>query len=154
MREGARVSYVGEDDGLAVGDQGRVLSASGAASHVRWTTGARTGEIVLVNDLDLVANRKPEVTNDGLDAASLVTLAVRDTFDATGPVGLLNALNEEGHLATFSIYAEQALEFIAAAIRTDASMAEVLANLETEEQSAFISFTASILLRDAFGQDI
>lgn len=152
MREGAKVSYVGEgDDGLSVGDRGKVLSDERGSSQVLWSTGARTGSITLVEDLDLVVGAKTPPTYDGFDAPGLVSVAVRDTYDTQGPVGLLNALNEEGHLATFASYAEQALESVASQITADPSMREVLAHLEPEEQGSFVTLAASVLLRDAFG---
>lgn len=154
IREGAKVSYVGDgDDDLAVGDRGKVISVAGSsASHVLWSTGKRLGQITLCDDADLVATPKAAaLTYDGLDSGSLVTIAVRDTYDAAGEVGLLNALNDEGHLASLSQIAEEAVQIVASRLRTDPSMTEVLASLEPEEASAFVSFTASVLLRDAFG---
>ena len=153
IREGSKVSYVGDGvEGLNVGDTGKVVAASGASSHVRWLTGARTGSVTLVEDLDLVVGGKSAPsTYDGLDSGSLVSVAVRDTYDVSGPVGLLNALNEEGHLATFASYAENALESVAASITSDPSMREVLAHLDPDEQGAFVTLAASVLLRDAFG---
>lgn len=155
IREGAKVSYVGDEhDGLAVGDVGKVLSASGSSSHVLWATGGQTGSITLVADMDLVANNKAPLSYDGLDGGSLVTVAVRDTYDVSGAVGLLNALNDEGHLATFGQIAEQAQQIVAASLRSDPSMTEVLASLDPDEASEFITFTAAVLLRDAFAGEV
>lgn len=154
IREGAKVSYVGDgEDGLGVGDRGKVLSAEGASSHVRWETGARTGSITLTENMDLVMGAKSQPAYDGFDGPGLVTVAVRDTYDVGGPVALLNALNEEGHLATFARFAESALEQVVGQIRTDPSMREVLSSLEPEEQEPFVTLAASVLLRDAFGSD-
>jgi hypothetical protein len=154
IREGAKVSYVGYPDeaGLAVGDRGKVISASGESSHVRWESGTRTGSISLVENMDLVVGASaPARTYDAFEGQSLVTVAVRDTYDAAGPVALLNALNEEGHLATFAAIAESALEQVAAQITQDPSMREVLGHLEPEEQAGFVTLAAGVLLRDAFG---
>lgn len=152
IREGKKVSFVGDEDGgLKVGDRGRVLSASGDSSHVLWSTGARSGEVTLVPDLDLVVGSQSQMAYEDTFSGSLVTIAVRDTFDAAGPVGLLNALNEEGHLATFAQYAEEALQSVAARITQDPSMREALSHLEPEEQGEFVTLAASVLLRDAFG---
>jgi hypothetical protein len=107
----------------------------------------------LVTDLDVVASGHAARTYDDLDSGVLVTIAVRDTFDSQGQVGLLNALNEEGHLATFASIAEEAMHTVAARLRQDPSITEVLAHLDPEEGAEFVSFTASILLRDAFGQE-
>lgn len=150
IREGSKVSYVGEDSLLAVGDVGKVIASVGEGSHVLWATGACTGEIILVPDMDLVTGVKTVVTETIWDGP-LVTVAVRDTFDMGGNAALLNALNEEGHLAAFSTFAEEALASVAAKIHTDPSMREALSHLEPEEQDEFISFAAAVLLRDAFG---
>lgn len=153
-REGQRVAFVGDPgDGLQVGDRGKVLSCSEASAHVLWTSGAKAGEVLLVGTLDLVANQQAARTYDDLDSGSLVTIAVRDVYDGQGHVGLLNALNDEGHLATFASIAEEAMQTVAARIRQDPSIQEVLARLDPEEGAEFVSFTASILLRDAFGQE-
>lgn len=148
IREGSKVSYVGESAVRAVGDLGKVLSAAGDSSHVLWAN----GQITLESDADLVTTKRTaaEADHDVL-GGSLVHIAVRDTFDASGPVGLLDALNEDGHLATFTAYAEDAMQAVAASIRTDPSMHEVLAHLESEEQAALINLATATLLRDAFG---
>lgn len=60
IREGQRVSFTGWPTGQQqVGDQGLVLDVPGACAYVRWTTGARCGEIDLVRVADLAA----EATN-------------------------------------------------------------------------------------------
>lgn len=151
-REGQRVSYVGDGDhGLQIGDRGKVLSsAESSHSHVMWTTGARAGEVTIIRNFDLVTS-STEPSYDDLDAGSLVTIAVRDTFDSRGHVGLLNALNEEGHLSTFASIAEEAIQTVAASIRQDPSIQEVLAVLDPDEGDEFVAFASSVLLRDAFG---
>lgn len=152
IREGKKVSYVGDgEDGVVIGDVGKVVADAGDASHVRWASGSREGQITLVPDLDLVVARATShVLADSMETA-LVSVAVRDVYDSAGEAGLLNALNDEGHLATFSQIAEEAQQIVATRLRTDPSMVEVLARLEPEEASEFITFTASVLLRDAFG---
>lgn len=151
IREGAKVSFVGDDERIAVGARGKVVSSSGTYGHVLWATGSLAGQITPHHEDDLVVGASLEAVAHDLHSDSLVAVAVRDTYDMAGDAGLLNALNEEGHLATFSVYAEQALETVASAIRTDASMREVLGQLTEDEQSEFVAFTASVLLRDAFG---
>jgi len=152
IREGARVSYVGESPTLAIGDEGRVVAASGHASHVRWISGARTGSIDLVGNDDLVVATRTgtlaDVVDDSLSSVALVHIAVRDTYDLEGPLGLLNAFSEDGHLASLSELAEDALESVSSRLRNDPTMAEVLARLDPEEQDAFVTLTANVLLRD------
>lgn len=152
-REGQRVAFCGDPDaGLQPGDRGKVLSSAGAASHVLWATGSRSGEILLVGNLDLVASQQTQ-TYDDLDSGALVTIAVRDTFEQSGSAGLLNALNEEGHLTTFAGIAEEAVQAVAKMIRQDPSISEVLAALDHEEGAEFIALATTALLRDAFGGD-
>ena len=148
--EGSWVSSLTQDDGLAIGDRGRVLSAAGSGSHVLWSTGKRKGDLTLTANVDLVSSRTVDL-NDDLDSGGLVSVAVRDTYDSGGEVALLNALNAEGHLATFAPIAEEALQMVTARIRQDPSIREVLANLDEDEGAGFISLAASVLLRDAFG---
>jgi hypothetical protein len=153
-REGQRVAYVGDGDhGLQPGDCGKVLSSAGTASHVMWATGARAGEVILLSNMDLVASSAGARTYDDLDGGHLVTIAVRDVYDVRGEVGLLNALNEEGHLATFAPIAEEAISMVAARIRQDPSIQEVLSHLDPDEGAEFVAFAASVLLRDSFGGD-
>lgn len=151
-REGQRVAFCGDPNaGLQPGDTGKVLSSAETGSHVLWSSGSRTGEVLLVENLDLVASTAAPRTYDDLDSGSLVTIAVRDVYDGQGHIGLLNALNEEGHLATFASIAEEALNTVAASIRQDPSFREVLSHLDPDEGSEFVSLAATVLLRDAFG---
>lgn len=151
-REGQRVAFCGDPDaGLQPGDRGKVLSSEGSASHVLWATGSRSGEILLVGNLDLVASHQT-YAYDSLDSGVLVTIAVRDTFEDAGSPGLLNALNEEGHLTSFASIADEVMQAVAARIRQDPSIAEVLAVLDPEEGAEFVSLATSVLLRDAFTQ--
>jgi hypothetical protein len=154
IAEGATVSYVGHQrDDLAIGDRGRVLSDAGSGSYVMWSTGKLVGQITLEPDMDLVASNGARIVyNDSFDTG-LVTIAVRDTYDTAGPAGLLNALNDEGHLASFPQIAEEAVRHVASRIREDPSIAEVLANLDPEEGADFVGLAATALLRDAFGPE-
>jgi hypothetical protein len=151
IAEGSTVSYVGfEVDGMAVGDHGRVLSEGGSGSHVIWNTGDRKGEITLVPDTDLVQVQGARISyNDSLDGG-LITIAVRETYDSGGAVALLNALNDEGHLATFAQIAEEAMRLVTARIREDSSIREVLAFLDDDEGSDLVGLATTALLRDAF----
>src|SRR2546423_10111003 len=100
--EGAQVNYVGDSQNLVVGDVGRVLSDAGSGSHVLWSTGKLSGQISLEYDHDLVQVQGARIAYDDSFDSGLVTVAVRETYDRGGAVALLNALNDEGHLATFS----------------------------------------------------
>ena len=153
-REGQRVAFCGyPGDGLAIDDRGKVLSRSEGSCHVLWTSGSRAGDVTLVLDDDLVGVTAAAHTYDDLDSGRLVSISVRRVFDGGGKVALLNALNEEGHLASFATIAEEALQAVAAGIRQDPSIQEVLASLEPEEGAEFVAFAATALLQDAFGGD-
>jgi hypothetical protein len=162
LHESQRVSYVGfpKTSGLGVGDEGVVLSVSGDAAHVRWASGARVGQIDLVDGIDLAprsAAKQAEASlvhafDDSLGyGPPVVHTAVRETFDETGPEGLFTALVNEGHLGALSSVAEEALGVVAARVREDEAMRQVLAGLEPEEGEALVALTASVVLRDAFG---
>jgi len=154
IREGAQVSYIGYgQDGLAVGDKGKVLSNAGSASHVRWLTGAAQDQVLLVSHEDLVQASKAATlgVEDDL-GAPLVTLAVRDIYDQEGEVGLTAALADEGHLTSFAQIAEETLEWVQAKICEDPSVHEALGALETTAQADTLSYMALSLLRDAFGR--
>lgn len=156
MRDGQRVSYIGFDaDGLVLGDQGRVISAGQDYSHVMWSTGTRVNCVDLVEDVNLVPTAKARANTvaahlvDSLDVGPLVTLAVRETLDESGEAGLLNALNDSGHLSSLGQIAEDALEFVASRLRADGAFGEVLAQLDQNEASSLVSLASSVLLRDA-----
>lgn len=156
MRDGDRVSYVGfPDNGLVLSDRGRVVSVNGESSHVLWATGARIDRIDLIEDQDLVVvkaslNTISAQLADSLGMGPLVRLAVRETLEETGEAGLLNALNDFGHLGGLAQIAEDALEFVASRLRTDEAFAEVLSQLDEPEGSSLVSLASSVLLRDAF----
>lgn len=149
-REGSHVSFVGSEydgDRLTVGDEGKVLSNGGSASHVLWATGDREGQITLTANNDLLAAEGQSVHHE-----ALVSMAVRDVYDRRGNSGLLRVLANEGHLAAISPVAEEALELVTARIRDDAAVQEVLASLDDDEADGFVSFAALALMRDAFGE--
>lgn len=156
LREGQRVSYVGDGgDGLAIGDRGKVVSSEGETCHVLWTTGSRAGQILFHRDYDLVVSAQGQRNLSDLDdfAAPLVSFSVRDTHDRYGNSGLLNALNEDGHLAAFARLAEDAIQAVASGVREDPSIQEVLSQLDDEDGDEFVMFATLTLLRDAFGED-
>lgn len=152
--EGSFVSYVGDEvDGLAVGNRGKVLSSTTGASHVIWRDGARAGEVTFVKEGDLVVSRTAAQDESVFESGHLVSVAVRQTYDHGGKVALLNALNDEGHLATCAPFAEEAMQLVASRIRQDPSFSEVLARLDPDEGADFVAFTAACLLRDAFSEE-
>lgn len=152
LADGQRVAYVGEgEDGLSVDDRGKVLSCGTTGSHVKWLTGARAGQITLTANMDIVPV-SGRMAYDDLESGSLVTFAVKDTYEWGGKVALLNALTDEGHCATFESIAEEAIQLVATRLREDPSIKEVLSSLDEDDGSEFVSFTAVAILRDAFGE--
>lgn len=152
--DGARVAYAGEEgDGLSVDDRGRVLVAGMTGSHVLWQSGGLSGQITLTanHELTVLHGARP---CDSLDSGGLVAFAVREVYDQGGDAGLLNALNDEGHLATLGSLAEEALGLVAARLREDPSFKEVLAQLDPDDGAEFVAFAASVVLRDAFRQGV
>jgi len=156
--EGQKVRYVGEDVTVGVGTVGRVVAAAGSGQHVQWMEGARQGSIDLVAVDDLVpyvANseiyREATVANDFDDALgvpSMVSFSVRETYDTYGEDGLLNALDEHGHLATLAEYATDAIGKIASGLRSDPAFSSVLSQLDDSEAESLLVRVAINLLSD------
>lgn len=160
MRDGQRVSYIGDGrGGLALGDKGQVLIGEGQTSHVLWATGSHKGDVTLNDDYDLtpvgkgqtVASFDPD-QDDCLEVGGLSTTAVRDLYDADGEAGVLNWMVNAGHTASFQAIAEEAHSYIAARLRQDTSFQAVASNLDEDEHESVIRLAASVLLRDAFGE--
>lgn len=158
MRDGQRVSYVGQEvDGLAMGDRGEVLSAAQDASHVLWSTGKRAGFVDLVDHLDLATTQKKVAVtvedglDDSLDVGTLSVSATREVYDEAGETGVLNTMAEAGHLTSFAAIAQEAHDLITMRIRQDPSFRAVTAQLDDEEGESVIRLAAAVLMRDAFG---
>lgn len=157
MRDGQRVSYVGLPlNGSSVGDVGKVLSASGAACHVLWTSGARQGQVDLVIDDCLVPVRSTKTStiadalDDSLHFESGLVMSAAAIYEAEGAAGVINAMNEAGHLAGLSSIADDALTLVATRIREDEGIAAHLSSLDADERDQVIALTSAVLLRDAF----
>lgn len=151
-REGGRVTYVGSEydgDRLTIGDQGKVLSNGGSASHVIWASGERQGAITLTNNGDLLPM---EQENPYQAQGHLVSLSVRQVYDRRGETGLYRVLAEEGHLSALAPAAEEALGIVTARLREDPAVQEVLASLDDDEGDAFVSYAALALMRETFGE--
>lgn len=153
--EGVSVRYVGDalgkDAGLALDDHGKVVSATPTHSHVIWRTGARSGEITLTANLDLVAERQQ--TDDALDGP-LVSISAKSVYERGGATALLNAMIDDGHTADFGVIAQEALALVQARIRQDPSFRNVLAALDVEESADLVSLASVSLLRDAFSEEM
>lgn len=160
LHDGQLVSYAGADghEEAFVGDRGKVLVADGELSHVMWSTGSRAGEVTLTPNEVLVASAGYEVTvegslDDSLELGGIVSFSSRQVWDESGPVGLLNAMVENGHLASFLDIAEDALGLVVHRIRHDASFRAMAAELDEDEAETLVRTAAAALIRDAFAAD-
>ncbi len=148
--DGQKVSYVGDgDDGLAVGDEGKVIAAGVTGSHVMWATGSQKDQVTLTPNWDLVAQRRSVASMDNDLTTGLVTFAVRDVYDREGPGGLMAALRDDGHLSTMATIGEEAIQFVATKVRNDPSMREVLAHLDDDEGGDLVAKLSGSILRQA-----
>lgn len=153
--EGAHIAFIGEDNALdagslSIGDEGRVVQATGMGSYVLWATGALEGQITLEPNIDIVAIASAEEDVD-LDA-TITTLAAKDVYAKAGSVGILNILNKEGHLAFFEEVARDAISLISSSIRNDASFKSITEQLDFQEGENLIQLATNTLIRDAFNE--
>ena len=142
--EGDDVSFVGVFMPPA---HGKLLSfASRTAAHVKWTTGAREGEIDLVDIYDLM----PATASVEPDVMSFT--AVRRVMSADGEAGVINFLATAQLLDSWQEIAADTLAFVAARIRSDASMDLPHEQLQPQEVDRVVVLASRVLLRDAFGE--
>lgn len=160
--EGGKVIYAGDTDPFQeVGARGKVVALAGTAAHVQWTTGPKQGSIDLVETFELLPDRTgKEATSqpvnsfdNALDMPRLVTVAVRDTYDDLGEDGLVNALSEAGHLAMLSEYVDEAVGHLAARVRQDPALGDILSQLEPDEADGLVGRVASLLLTDRLTEE-
>jgi hypothetical protein len=151
IRDGAVVAYVGDDarTGLNVNDQGKVLMAEGSASHVKFATGPRAGDIVFLPNFDLVAVGKDASKIDESVLEGLQVTAAAEIFATTGASGILEALDGEGHLAVLDVALDDVLAFLAQRVRQDPAFAAVLAQLDDYEGDAVVHLACTKVLHQA-----
>jgi hypothetical protein len=159
LREGQKVSYTGmDDDGLVLGDQGRVLLVQGAVINVMWTTGACADDVTAAYEHDLVvmgrrATAAVDDLGDSLELGGLSTFSARAAYDEGGSVALLNEMAASGHLSAFQEIAEEALNVVASRIRQDPSFRTVVAELDEDEAEGVLRLASACLIRDAFSTE-
>jgi hypothetical protein len=160
MRDGQPVSWVGSvgPGQPAVGDTGSVISSSGDSGHVMWATGSLRGQVTLVEDADVVEPKRPTrrtavqvAMEDSLEVGHHI--AARETFEESGPTGLLNVMASAGYLSGLGSIAEAAADLVAARLREEPTFSAVLATLEPTEADALVSTASMVLLRDAFSPE-
>lgn len=159
--EGQAVSYVGDGQhGLTLGAHGRLLAfASNRAGHVQWLDGPLRGQVT-VHELGtevLPANKKFAAVHDGLEdsleVGPIQHTSARSVYDLEGSAGVLSMLASSGHTANFEQIADDANAFVQSRIRQEASVREVLAQLDEDEASELVALATRVLLRDAFGPE-
>lgn len=157
MREGVKVAYMGaETDGLAVGDQGRVIMVDGPVCHVLWSTGTKAHQASAHYESSLAVFSAVGVDaslDDSLDVGGLVTFSARNSFDTGGSMQVVAEMADAGHLASFADIAEEALSLVAARVRQDPSFRMVAADLDEEEAEQVVRYASACLIRDAFGSE-
>lgn len=147
IEEGTKVAYTGLPGIHKVGESGQVLAATPDYCYVRWD-----GDVIdLVDsaDLSVVGRRSVDVEaelDESLDIG--VKEGVRDLYDQSGEIGVLDLLNSGGHLAVLTTAAENAYDLLASRVRHDPAVDEVLSALEPDEAERVVSMIATVLLRD------
>jgi len=133
LREGALASWIGDEDGLEIGERCRVVSQDRTHSHVKWITGSRKGAFDLVANDDLVADREPARDLDAFTfethSGHLVQVACREVLDRGGEQALWTALQREGHFQPVAERATAQVSELVSRLRSDPSWAEVQVNL-------------------------
>lgn len=161
IREGQAVSYVGEgSQGVSLGAHGRLLAyATARSAHVQWLDGPLRGEVT-VHDVEdelapapqrFQAALQRDGLEDSLEVGPISTTSARNTFDVEGPAGVLTMMASAGRLSNFDSIADDVLLHAEGLIRQEASVREVLAELDDAEGDELVSLASRVLLRDAFG---
>lgn len=155
VREGQVVAFTGYTghQGETMGDTGRVIATDPMTqvAAVHWDNGKTT--TVYDDDLSVQSRGSMASLDDSLDVGGLVTFAARDLYDEDGTIGVVNALINGGHMASFSDIAEEALALVSSRVRSDASIRAVTAQLDDEEGEAVVRLASAALIRDAYGEE-
>lgn len=137
------MAYVGESSDREVGALGLIVSEAGSASHVAWDS----GDIVLERNFDLVV----QAESDDLPQhyrGGLTSFSSRAVYDHRGGLGVIQKLNEEGHISAMSFLAEEAVQRFVGQVQDDPSMREVLAQLDADEGGEIVHLVANVLLTE------
>jgi hypothetical protein len=151
--EGSKVSYVGpEVDGYAIGDHAVVLASGRTHSHFSFRTGEHEGTIHYLANSDFVqpTAHTASAWDEALETDT-PAIAVRAAYDAGGPKRVVRELRSNGHLAAMEQIGDEAIQLVAARLRQDPSVLAVLAQLDAEEGSGFVSYAAVQVLRGVLG---
>lgn len=125
--------------------EGHIIAAGTNSAHVKWASGPDSEHITLVNLFDI------EPVTAKLDDPFHLT-AVRNAYDNSQEVGVLNFLASNNYLDSWTGIASDILVYAESCIRKDASMELVDEQLTGAEKQAVVTAAALALLRDAFGE--
>lgn len=157
IAEGSRCSYTGPELlGARVGDLVRVVASSGDASHVRWESGDRAGEIDLVLNDNLVVGRSGHTgaasvaaqMADSLDFGPMAVTGLREAYDEGGVEGAVAVLDDSGHLAMLAEAAEAVLAEMSARVRSHPRIVEALEGMDPDDAAKVSEAVAAIVLAD------
>lgn len=170
LREGRLATFVGE--GPDFGTQAEVISLEHQAAWVRFVTGARTGEIDLIEDADLVPAEPrsryasasvpvavPQTVvaarddlDDSLDVGLPIRVGVAQVQATQGTLGLLTMLATRGDLHRLSTAVDEAFVVVANRIRQDPHLRQILAELDDDDAEKLVQMASLTLLHSAFGE--
>ena len=147
--EGARVAYVGEfpspaEAGLAIGDEGTVISAAGQASHVRWRGGSKRGAITLTKNADLVVTQ----AEDAITALAHGGQSFKRIAAQAGVEGVFAALESKGYLGQVPLIAEEVANLIAAKVASIPAVAAACDQLDPVQSDALMEATKAAVLQE------
>lgn len=151
---GSTVSYIGDgsghDEGLALGDRGKVVAEAGDGSHVSFRTGLHAGAILLIANIDLAPDGRVETVTAVVDNAT----EARHIIATGGVRKLAEALFEDGWFEPMLEDAQAGLVSLTTAIRRDPSIASVLSEMSDDEQHDFLLESSRRLISAAYGEEV
>lgn len=157
MYDGEMVTFIGletQDSPLRAGDRGRMLTCEASYGHVQWLEGGCQGQISPhdYDDLHPTGGRDQVVQaslNDSLEVGSLVSLAsAQEAYDSMGDQGLVSHLASDGHFASYSSLAEDALQHVVAGLQQDSVLRQLTAQMDPEEADEVFRTAAKSLISD------
>lgn len=162
MLDGLTVAYAGQPGDLQPGDRGEVLSADYQYAHVLWHTGALTGQVRLhdTGDLDLspsmvspVARHIEASLDDSLEVGSIEITSARQTYDSSGPAGVLEQMSLGGQLDQLSDIGDEVYTLVTSRVRTSPYVRTITAQLDEEEAEEVVRMTSAALLQGLLAEE-
>lgn len=177
LREGRLATFIGEGEDF--GAEAEVLSTGASSAWVRFVTGARTGEIDLVDDLDLIpvetrsryasapaplpvvpqpvlapmapVTASRDELDDSLDVGLPMRVGAAAVQQTQGTLGVLTMLAHRGDLHRLSSVVDEALIMVANRIRNDSGICQVTAQLDEDDAENLVQMASLALLNSVFG---